>query len=178
MIYRRVENAPYDRSRTRTNPGEAKAVAAAVMAHAESQLPLPRNGARRWEWRPSAPPKWMPFSTQLELLRRQGFLAAEEFFRIRPTSRLFVKNLERVQGDERDVIVLSVGYGRTAEGYLSMSFWPAQPCRRRERYLERADHPRAYRCEVFTTLSADDIDPRQDHLGAGGRAQDFPALRR
>ena len=28
----------------------------------------------------------------------------------------FVKNLENVQGDERDVIFISVGYGRTADG--------------------------------------------------------------
>lgn len=36
----------------------------------------------------------------------------------------FVKNLETVQGDERDVIILSVGYGRDAEGNLSLNFGP------------------------------------------------------
>ena len=36
----------------------------------------------------------------------------------------FVKNLENVQGDERDVIFISVGYGRTADGYLAMNFGP------------------------------------------------------
>ncbi len=30
----------------------------------------------------------------------------------------FVKNLETVQGDERDVIILSVGYGRDENGKL------------------------------------------------------------
>ncbi len=37
---------------------------------------------------------------------------------------LFVKNLENVQGDERDVILFSVGYGPDAEGKVSMNFGP------------------------------------------------------
>jgi len=38
--------------------------------------------------------------------------------------RFFVKNLERVQGDERDVIILSVGYGKDRAGQLSLKFGP------------------------------------------------------
>jgi superfamily I DNA and/or RNA helicase len=37
---------------------------------------------------------------------------------------LFVKNLENVQGDERDVIILSVGYGRDSNGRFAMNFGP------------------------------------------------------
>lgn len=37
---------------------------------------------------------------------------------------LFVKNLENVQGDERDVILFSVGYGPDEEGKVSMNFGP------------------------------------------------------
>src|SRR5436305_4411786 len=36
----------------------------------------------------------------------------------------FVKNLERVQGDERDAIILSVGYGKTPDGRLLYRFGP------------------------------------------------------
>lgn len=36
----------------------------------------------------------------------------------------FVKNLERVQGDERDAIILSIGYGRRDDGSLSYAFGP------------------------------------------------------
>jgi very-short-patch-repair endonuclease len=36
----------------------------------------------------------------------------------------FVKNLERVQGDERDAIVLSIGYGKGADGRLLYRFGP------------------------------------------------------
>jgi hypothetical protein len=37
---------------------------------------------------------------------------------------LFVKNLENVQGDERDVIVLSICYGPDAQGRMRMNFGP------------------------------------------------------
>ena len=37
---------------------------------------------------------------------------------------LFIKNLENIQGDERDVIILSLGYGPDEEGNMSMNFGP------------------------------------------------------
>jgi predicted DNA-binding WGR domain protein/DNA polymerase III delta prime subunit len=37
---------------------------------------------------------------------------------------LFVKNLENVQGDERDIIILSICYARNAEGKMHMNFGP------------------------------------------------------
>lgn len=37
---------------------------------------------------------------------------------------IFVKNLENVQGDERDVILFSIGYGPDANGKISMNFGP------------------------------------------------------
>jgi superfamily I DNA and/or RNA helicase len=42
-----------------------------------------------------------------------------------PRDYLFVRALEKVQGDERDVILLSVGFGRTTEkGKLNLTFGP------------------------------------------------------
>lgn len=37
---------------------------------------------------------------------------------------VFIKNLENVQGDERDVILFSVGYGPDENGKVSMNFGP------------------------------------------------------
>jgi predicted DNA-binding WGR domain protein len=37
---------------------------------------------------------------------------------------LIVKNLENVQGDERDIIILSICYGRGADGRMLMNFGP------------------------------------------------------
>lgn len=46
------------------------------------------------------------------------------FFSLEREERFFVKNLETVQGDERDAIILSVGYGKTASGDLPHRFGP------------------------------------------------------
>jgi superfamily I DNA and/or RNA helicase len=37
---------------------------------------------------------------------------------------LFIKNLENVQGDERDIIILSICYGPNPEGRMLMNFGP------------------------------------------------------
>jgi very-short-patch-repair endonuclease len=47
-----------------------------------------------------------------------------DFFSLDREERLFVKNLENVQGDERDAIILSVGYGKSANGDLPHHFGP------------------------------------------------------
>jgi very-short-patch-repair endonuclease len=49
-----------------------------------------------------------------------GFFSPE----VGPGKRFFVKNLERVQGDERDAIILSIGYAKSASGRLNMTFGP------------------------------------------------------
>ncbi len=40
------------------------------------------------------------------------------------TEPIFIKNLENVQGDERDVIIFSVGYGPDEDGKVSLNFGP------------------------------------------------------
>ena len=72
---------------------------------------------------------------------------------------LFVKNLENVQGDERDVILISVGYGPTAPGLKPpMRFGPLGQEggeRRLNVLISRAKR----RCEVFASMTDEDIDP-------------------
>ncbi len=46
------------------------------------------------------------------------------FFSLDREERFFVKNLETVQGDERDAIILSIGYGKAANGDLPHRFGP------------------------------------------------------
>jgi very-short-patch-repair endonuclease len=47
-----------------------------------------------------------------------------DFFDENRPEPFFVKNLERVQGDERDAVILSIGYGKTADGRLLHRFGP------------------------------------------------------
>ena len=107
----------YDRGRTRTNKEEAKAVAQAVMAHALSQ-PHMTLGVAAF----SVPQRDL-ISVEVEMLRRKT-PEAEEFFSRHPNEPFFVKNLENIQGDERDAIFISVGYGRNESGRITKEFGP------------------------------------------------------
>lgn len=81
---------------------------------------------------------------------------------------LFIKNLENVQGDERDVILFSVGYGPDAEGHVSMNFGPLNQVGG-ERRLNVAVSRARYEMKVFSTLTADMIDMnRTDAEGVRG----------
>ncbi len=60
----------------------------------------------------------------LLLARRRESPETEAFFDESREERFFVKNLERVQGDERDAIILSIGYGKDARGQLPYRFGP------------------------------------------------------
>ena len=57
-------------------------------------------------------------------LRGLGEHALNKFFSEEARERFFTKNIERVQGDERDVIILSVGYHKAANGSLPYRFGP------------------------------------------------------
>jgi very-short-patch-repair endonuclease len=61
---------------------------------------------------------------QVEAMRRM-YPEMDTFFKRHECSEeFFIKNLENVQGDERDVIFISIGYGKTAQGTLSTNFGP------------------------------------------------------
>ena len=70
---------------------------------------------------------------------------------------IFIKNLENVQGDERDVILFSVGYGPDESGKVYMNFGPLNRgggWRRLNVAVTRARKE----MKVFSSLSSEDID--------------------
>jgi very-short-patch-repair endonuclease len=77
----------------------------------------------------------------------------------------FVKNLERVQGDERDAIILSIGYGKTVEGRMLYRFGPIG-MQGGERRLNVAITRARNRMTVVSSFSASDMDP--DRLRSEG----------
>ena len=83
--------------------------------------------------------------------------SCEDYFGSHPNEPFFVKNLENVQGDERDVIFISVGYGRDGDGKVSMNFGPLNSDGGERRLNVLITRSRR-RCEVFTNLRALDID--------------------
>src|ERR1700688_1568124 len=99
-----------------------------------------------------------------DALQRQGLLNAAENFA--PNGeRLFVKNLEAVQGDERDVIFISVGYGQDAQRRTYVGFGPVSADggeRRLNVLISRA----RLRCVVFSSMTAGDIPADVKSRGA------------
>ena len=70
---------------------------------------------------------------------------------------LFVKNLENVQGDERDIILFSVGYGPDARGKLTLNFGPLNQLAGWRRLNVAVSRARE-RMLVFTSLTHSMID--------------------
>lgn len=149
LRFHHLPQAIYDRGNTRSNPEEAKAVAQAILAHAMS-APSQSLGVVAFSTAQA-----QAIQAALETERRSN-PGSEVFFNARPDEPFFIKNLENVQGDERDVILISIGYGRTEEGKVSLNFGPLTQDggeRRLNVLITRAK----LRCEVFTNITAEDI---------------------
>ncbi|TCK28356.1 AAA domain-containing protein [Ancylobacter aquaticus] len=118
---RRVPHGVYDRGKSRTNKIEAEAVAREAVARMKAWLKLPEKE------RPTLAVITLNAQQQsliLDLLdaARRDEPELEWFFseeRVEPT---IVRNLENVQGDERDVILFSLTFWKDAAGKLSMDF--------------------------------------------------------
>ena len=149
LSLRRVEGR-FDTGGTGTNAEEARAVAEAVIAHAR-ETPGDTLGVAAFSIRQRD-----AILNAIEAARRDN-PDTEAFFSAHPDEPFFVKNLENVQGDERDSIMISVGYGRGADGKLAMRFGPLSADggeRRLNVLITRAKK----RCIVFSSIGADDID--------------------
>ena len=158
LRFHHLPEAVFDRGKSGTNLQEAENVARAVMEHATSDPELSLGVAAFGIRQAQA------IQDRLELLRRQDD-SCEEFFAGHPEEPFFVKNLENVQGDERDVIFISIGYGRDANGQVSMNFGPLNQSggeRRLNVLITRAK----LQCHVFTNLRGEDIDlDRTESIG-------------
>ncbi len=151
IVYHNNPNSIYDRGKSKTNQIEAKEIARAIMDHAHKTPDLTLGvAALNIE-------QMQAIIDQLEILRRDD-ASCEEYFASHPYEPFFIKNLESVQGDQRDVILISIGFGRSGEGnYISMNFGPLNKSggeRRLNVLITRARQ----RCEVFSNLSYRDID--------------------
>ena len=71
-------------------------------------------------------------------------------------SGFFVKNLESVQGDERDIVILTIGYGPDENGKLTMNFGPINR-EGGERRLNVAVTRARRRIEIVSSISGGDI---------------------
>ncbi|MFT5253392.1 MAG: very-short-patch-repair endonuclease [Flavobacteriales bacterium] len=150
LKFNHITNSHYERGLSRTNPIEARKVAEQVFNHAKNYSDLTLGV--------------VAFSTaqrdcillEVERLRRLDS-SYEEFFSSSNDEEFFVKNLENVQGDERDVIYISIGYGKTQHGNLPKNFGPVNR-EGGERRLNVLITRARLAMEVFCNFTADDLE--------------------
>jgi very-short-patch-repair endonuclease len=82
----------------------------------------------------------------------------EAFFAEDVPEPFFVKNLERVQGDERDAIIISVGYGKHPDGRMRYQWGPLLRDGGERRLNVAATRARR-RLTVVSSFSSHDVDP-------------------
>jgi very-short-patch-repair endonuclease len=150
--WRPVPEGVYDKGRSRTNRSEAEAVVAEVCRRLrDPELARYSIGVVTFS---------IPQQTLVEDLldeARAEHPEIEPFFSPEAPEPVFVKNLENVQGDERDAILFSVCYGPDTEGRVSMNFGPLNRDGG-ERRLNVAITRARREVLVFSTMRAEQID--------------------
>lgn len=141
----------YDRGKTRQNQAEAKAIVDELVRRI--QLPLEKRRSVGV----------VTFSSVQQTLIEDLLM---ERFRQNPKLEelansfeepYFIKNLENVQGDERDVILFSICYGPDENGHVALNFGPLN----RDggwRRLNVAVSRSRYEMVIYSSISADQID--------------------
>ncbi|MGB1025195.1 MAG: DUF3320 domain-containing protein, partial [Rhodospirillaceae bacterium] len=144
----------YARGKARHNEGEAKAIVEEIVRRLRSSDEVERK----------ATIGVVTFNSEqqsliLDLLdkARSEFPDIEWAFAEDAHEPVFVKNLETVQGDERDVILFSITYGPDQSGHVTMTFGPLNRDGG-ERRLNVAMTRSRTQMVVFSTLSPDKID--------------------
>jgi len=149
LVY--VPNGIYDRGGNRDNPVEAEKIASLVFEHF-TNFPKKTLGVVTFS---IAQMKAVEEAIDRQLKVRPEF---DKFFKEDRLEGFFVKNLENVQGDERDVIFFSVCYGYDQTGEMTMNFGPLNKPGG-ERRLNVAVTRAREKVVIVTSIKSADIAP-------------------
>lgn len=109
----------YDRGGSRTNQAEATAIVSAIEKHY-----LDKTRSHQTVGVVTFNQPQQSLINNLLDARRRANPALDRAIAAHASEPLFVKNLENVQGDERDLILFSITYGQDAAGRMTMNFGP------------------------------------------------------
>ena len=147
-------NGVYDRGQTQTNHAEAVAVVKRLIEHfSQEDLELRKQTIG-------------VVTFNMKQMRKIDDLLAAELGKnpeletrmaAHGDERPFIKNLENVQGDERDHILFSTTFGKDSTGKLSMNFGPINNTGG-ERRLNVAVTRARRGVEIYSSLRPEDID--------------------
>ena len=151
LKFRYNPNTEYLRGASSKNPLEAKDVVEEIFNHFEKYGDTKSLGVGTF----SVAQK-NAILEELEVKRKEH-PEYEPLFSDNKEERFFVKNLETIQGDERDVILISVGYGYDQDRKMSLNFGPLNQDggeRRLNVLITRARE----KCVVFSNFKAYDMN--------------------
>jgi superfamily I DNA and/or RNA helicase/very-short-patch-repair endonuclease len=147
--FKHVPDGVYDRGGRRDNRNEAEVVAHLALEHFQ-RFPEQSLGIIAFsEAQADA------IQEQIEILGKEN--PDLETFCSDNSPQFFLKALENVQGDERDAIILSVGYARDDQGKLSLNFGPLNR-QGGERRLNVAVTRAKSKITLVSSIQAGDID--------------------
>ena len=150
LKFAHLPDAVYDRGKSGVNRIEARAVAKAVFEHF-SRSPDKSLGVGTFNVKQQE-----AIQEEIEALRK-----ANPGFELNSGNErgehFFVKNLETIQGDERDVILLSVGFGFDNSRKLSLNFGPLNR-EGGERRLNVLITRAREKCVVFSNFTSRDLN--------------------
>lgn len=112
-----VSKGVYDRGAKRNNVVEAKKVAELVFNHFR-KYPNRSLGVVTF-----SEAQQQAVDAAIKQIRLQNGMF-EQYFNEDRDEPFFIKNLENVQGDERDTIIFSIGYAKDNNGIIYMNFGP------------------------------------------------------
>lgn len=156
----------FDRGKGRVNEGEAKTIVAEIRRRYEDP--------KRKDQTVGVVTFNISQQTLIEDLLQEEYQkdAAFDKWANAGEETLFVKNLENVQGDERDVILFSIAFGPDAEGRLSLNFGPLNKEGGWKRLNVAVSRARA-EMVVFTTMTYDMIDLKRTKSKGVESLKDF-----
>jgi very-short-patch-repair endonuclease len=152
VSWQHVPQGVYDKGKSRTNRAEADAVVADIL----SRLRHPEQAQQSIGVVTFSQAQQTLIEDLLDAARAED-PQLDPYFAEDNDEPVFVKNLENVQGDERDVILFSICYGPDALGRVSMNFGPMNRDGG-ERRLNVAVTRARLAVKVFSTLRADQVD--------------------
>ncbi|QES89652.1 DUF3320 domain-containing protein [Rhizosphaericola mali] len=139
----------YDKGKTRTNIHEAEAIVNYIKTHLTTKNEKSLGVVTFSQIQQNL------IEDLLQKMFQENPLLDE--YAMQLVESIFIKNLENVQGDERDIILFSIGYGPDESGKVSMNFGPLNRdggWRRLNVAVTRA----RYEMKIFSSLIGDQID--------------------
>ena len=158
----------YDRAGTRANRVEAEAVVADAIARLK-KAGTPEKASLGIVTFSQAQQELVLDLLDKAYLDEPGLEAYSDAALAEP---FFVKNLESVQGDERDVILFSIGYGPDKDGKVAMNFGPLNRLGGERRLNVAITRARREIC-VHCSLRPEQIDPSRSNARGVRDLRDF-----